>query len=246
MALPDVVSPEQWLTARRELLDREKQLTRVADQLAADRRRLPMVRVEADYTFEGPDGRLGLRGLFGDSRQLVVQHVMFDPSWDTACPACSAALDELSPGLLRHLDARDTAFAAISRAPFAKLAADRDRRGWTFLWVSSWGTDFNYDFHVTLDAAVAPVRFNYRDAAELTAAGMGWVLESPGEQPGYSCFLRDGEEIFHTYSTFGRGTEQLGGGYAFLDMTALGRQEEWQEPKDRNENPRAAMPDFAV
>ncbi len=246
MALPDVVSPQAWFTARTQLLAREKKLTRSLDRLNADRRRLPMVRIETDYTFQGPDGALGLGDLFGDARQLVVQHVMFDPSWDTACPSCSAALDELSPGMLAHLRARETAFVAVSRAPFAKLAADADRRGWTFPWFSAAGSAFNYDFHVTLDPAVAPVQYNYRDADALVAAGLGWVVETPGEQPGYSCFLRDGDAIFHTYSTFGRGTEQLGGGYAFLDMTALGRQEQWEQPKDRTENARAAMPDFAV
>ena len=245
MNLPQVVSREQWLEERRRLLVREKEMTRARDELNADRRRLPMVRVDKDYVFEGPDGQAGLLDLFQGRRQLVVQHFMFDPSWDEGCGSCSAGADELSEGLLRHLHARDTAFAAISRAPYPKIDAYRERKGWTFPWYSSFGSDFNYDFHVTLDASVAPVMFNYRDPAELQQAGMGWIMESPGEQPGMSCFLRDGDAVFHTYSTFGRGTEQMGGAYGVLDMTALGRQEDWEEPKGRAATDHAAVPDFS-
>lgn len=247
MTLPEVTTRQEWLLARKELLAREKELTRARDRLNADRRRLPMVEVGTDYRFTGPDGPVAFTELFEGREQLVVQHVMFDPSWDEACPACSAALAELSEGLLEHLHARRTSFAAVSRAPYGKLAAVAGRRGWTFPWFSSHGSPFNLDFHVTLDASQAPVEWNYRDADELRAAGQGWLTEQPGEQPGYSCFLRDGDgRVFHTYSTFARGTEQLGGGYAFLDMTALGRQEEWEEPKGRVEGARGAVPDFAV
>jgi len=242
--LPTVVSREQWLAARIELLAREKAMTRAKDVLNADRRRLPMVRVDADYAFAGPQGQVALRDLFGDARQLVVQHVMFDPAWDAACPGCSAGLDELSPALLAHLAERDTTFAAVSRAPYAKLAGFAEQRGWTFPWYSSFGSGFNYDFHVSLDATVAPVVLNYRDAEELRAAGMGWATEGPSEQPGLSCFLRDGDDVFHTYSTFGRGTEAMGGAYAVLDLTALGRQEEWEEPKGRVASPPPADPSF--
>jgi predicted dithiol-disulfide oxidoreductase (DUF899 family) len=133
----------------------------------------------------------------------------------------------------------------VSRAPYGKLQAYQQAKGWKIAWYSSYGSDFNYDFHVTLDKSVAPVMFNYRNEAELAEAGLGWVVEQPGEQPGMSCFLRVGDEIFHTYSTFGRGTEQLGGAYAVLDMTALGRQEEWEEPKGRSAHARAAIPDFS-
>jgi predicted dithiol-disulfide oxidoreductase (DUF899 family) len=245
MNLPTVVSREQWLAARTDLLAREKAMTRARDTLNADRRRLPMVRIEADYTFEGPRGAASLRDLFGDSRQLVVQHVMFDPSWDNACGGCSAGLDELAPGLLDHLRARDTSFAAVSRAPYAKLEAFRTKRGWAFPWFSSFGSDFNYDFHVSLDASVTPVVLNYRDADELHAAGLGWATEGPSEQPGLSCFLRDGDAVFHTYSTFGRGTEAMGSAYDVLDLTALGRQEDWEEPKGRASSPHPADPSFA-
>jgi predicted dithiol-disulfide oxidoreductase (DUF899 family) len=245
MTLPDIASPEEWLAARKALLAREKEFTRAGDALNADRRRLPMVEIDKDYTFHGPQGDVGLLELFDGRRQLIVQHIMFDPSWDDACSSCSAAVEEMSDGLLDHMRVRDTTFVAVSRAPFTKLEDYRARKGWTIPWVSSEGSDFNYDFHVTVDARKAPVMFNYRNASELSDKGMDWILDGSSEQPGYSCFLRDGDRIFHTYSTFGRGTEQLGGAYAFLDMTALGRQEEWEEPKGRSDAARAAMPDFA-
>jgi predicted dithiol-disulfide oxidoreductase (DUF899 family) len=245
MALPEVVTRTEWTQARKDLLRREKELKRAQDALAADRRRLPMVEVDSDYRFTGPAGEVTLADLFEGRDQLVVQHVMFDPAWDEACSACSAALSELSAGLLDHLHARRTTFVAVSRAPYDKLAEVASQRGWTFPWFSSFGSSFNLDFHVTLDASQAPIEYNYRDADELRAAGQDWMLEQPGEQPGYSCFLADQGRVFHTYSTFARGTEQLGGGYAFLDMTALGRQEEWEEPKGRVESVHGAMPNFA-
>lgn len=250
MALPEITTRDEWLRARTALLEREKEAVRAKDVLNADRRRLPMVEVTDPYRFTGPDGEVGLADLFGGRDQLVVQHVMFGPDWDAPCPACSAALAELSDGLLAHLHARRTSFVAVSRAPYERIAEVAAERGYRFDWVSSLGSTFNHDFHVTLDAAVAPVLWNYRDAGELRAAGQGWVVEQaeagPAEQPGYSCFLADGGRVFHTYSTFARGTEQLGGAYAFLDMTALGRQEEWEEPAGRVEHARGAVPDFAV
>jgi len=245
MSLPAVTTREQWLIARKELLAREKELTRLRDALNTSRRELPMVKIGKAYVFDGPDGQVSLLEMFGHSRQLLVQHVMYDPAWDDACPSCSAGLDELSAGLLKNLRSRETAFAAISRAPYAKIADYKARRGWDFPWYSSYGSDFNYDFHVSLDAAVAPIMFNYRNEAELKDAGLGWALDGPSEQPGLSCFLRDGTDVFHTYSTFGRGTEQGGGAYAVLDMTALGRQEEWELPTGRYEAARKAIPDFA-
>src|SRR5712692_9660372 len=222
MTLPQIVSRQDWLAAREKLLAREKQLTLLRDVINADRRRLPMVRIDKEYVFEGPLGRASLPDLFDGERQLIIQHVMFDPAWQEACPSCSADLEELSPGLLAHLRVRDTAFAAVSRAPFAKIAAHKARSGWSLPWYSSAGSDFNYDFHVTLDLSITPVQFNYRDEEELAQAGLGWMVDGPSEQPGVSCFLRDEDAVFHTYSTFGRGTEQLGGAYAVLDMTALG------------------------
>ena len=147
MSLPDVVSREQWLEARRRLLAREKEFTRSHDALNADRRRLPMVKVDKEYVFEGPDGPVTLAELFGDERQLIVQHVMFGPDWDKPCPGCSAAIDELSPGVLKHLGSRQTAFVLASRAPYDKIAATAKERGWTVApWYSSYGSDFNYDY----------------------------------------------------------------------------------------------------
>lgn len=244
MSLPQVVSREEWTEARKQLLLREKEMTRARDALNADRRRLPMVRIDKPYTFQGPDGPASLADLFEGRRQLVVQHVMFDPDWDGACKGCTAGIDELSPGLLAHLHSRDTTYALVSRAPLEKLQAYAASRGWTLPWYSSFGSDFNYDFHVTLDRSVAPVEFNYRDEHELAGAGLTWILEGTSEQPGMSCFLRDGDQVFHTYSTFARGTEQLGGSYGVLDMTALGRQEAWEEPKGRVEKPHGADPSF--
>jgi predicted dithiol-disulfide oxidoreductase (DUF899 family) len=235
MSLPEVVSREEWLVARRALLMEEKELTRRRDALNADRRRLPMVRVDQDYVFTGPDGEVRLADLFGDKRQLVVQHVMYDPEWEDACPGCTGSLDEMNAQFVAHLAHRDTAFVAVSRAPYEKLAAYRDKQGWDFLpWFSSSGSMFNYDYNVSLDAAVAPVYFNYRDAEELRAAGMGDFAEGSSEISGFSCFLRTPDGIFHTYSTYARGTDHLGGAYGFLDLTALGRQEQWEEPKGRS------------
>ncbi len=244
MALPDVVDSDEWIRARKALLSREKELTRMHDQLNADRRRLPMVRIEKEYLLHGRDGDVGLAEMFDGRRQLIIQHFMFDPSWDDGCESCTASTDDISDGLVAHLNARDTSFALVSRAPLAKLEGYRQRKGWTLPWYSSADSDFNYDFHVSLDASKAPLMFNYRDQAELEAVGMGWTAEAPTEQPGVSAFLNDGDAIFHTYSTFGRGTEQLGGAYNFLDITALGRQEEWEEPKGRGGDGRPPNPSF--
>ena len=160
---------------------------------------------------------------------------MFDPRWEDGCPSCTAGADEMSPGLLAHLHARDTSLAYVARAPLAKIERYKAKRGWTFPWYSSYGSDFNYDFHVTLDESVAPVEYNYRTPEEHRAAGTAYYVEGdqPLELPGQSHFLRDGERVFHTYSTFGRGGEMTGGSYYFLDLTALGRQEDWEEPKGR-------------
>jgi predicted dithiol-disulfide oxidoreductase (DUF899 family) len=251
MSLPKIASRDEWMAARVELLAREKELTRQTDALNADRRRLPMVRIDEDYVFTGPDGEIGLVDLFDGRRQLIVQHFMFDPDWEDGCSSCSAGVDELATGLLDHLHVRDTTFAAVSRAPFEKLEDYRKRKGWEFPWYSSNGSRFNYDFHATIDESVAPLEINYRTRSDIerpegAAIAGAATADQPFEMPGISCFLRDGDDVFHTYSTFGRGTEALGGAYAFLDMTALGRQEEWEEPKGRADSARAAMPDFAT
>jgi len=230
VGLPEIVSREEWLVARKELLAREKELTRARDALNADRRRLPMVEVAKDYVFEGPGGPATLGDLFEGRRQLIVDHFMFDPSWDEGCPSCSGRVDQY--GNLAHLHARDTTMAVVSRAPVTKIARFKAIKGWTFPWYSSQGSDFNYDYHVTLDESVAPVEYNYRDRAHWEAAGFADF--SGVELHGTSVFLRDGDRIFHTYSTYARGTEQVGGTHYYLDMTALGRQEDWEEPKGRS------------
>jgi predicted dithiol-disulfide oxidoreductase (DUF899 family) len=246
MSLPDVVTQDEWLAARKELLAKEKELTRQRDALNAQRRRLPMVRIDKPYAFDGPDGETTLLDMFEGRLQLIVAHFMFDPGWDDGCSSCSAGADEMSDGLMGHLAVRDTTLAFVSRAPLAKLEDYKARKGWTFPWYSSFGSDFNYDFHVTLDESVAPVEYNYRTKAEYEALGHRYFDgEQPMEMPGTSFFLRDGDEVFHTYSTFARGAEQTGGSYYFLDLTALGRQEDWEEPKGRSDAVRANQPDFA-
>jgi predicted dithiol-disulfide oxidoreductase (DUF899 family) len=245
MSLPPVVSREEWLVARKELLAEEKAMTRARDELNTKRRELPMVKVDEDYVFDSPSGTRSLRELFDGRRQLIVQHFMFDPAWDDGCPSCTAAADESSPGLLEHLHSRDTTFVVVSRAPIEKIEAYKQRKGWTFPWYSSFGSDFNYDFHVTLDKSVAPLEFNFRDEAELEQAGMGWLADGSSEQPGYSMFLLDDDMIFHTYSMYARGTEMLGGSYYFLDLTVLGRQEDWEQPVGRSTTARGAVPNFS-
>ena len=248
MSLPEIASHAEWRAARRELLAREKQLTSMQDALNADRRRLPMVRIEKDYVFTGPEGEVSLLDMFDGRRQLIVQHFMFGPDWETGCSGCTAGVDEISDGVITHLHARETTFALVSRAPIAKLEDYRRRRGWTIPWYSSQGTDFNYDFHVTLDESVAPLEVNFRTGAEIeTAPAAAWVLEAkqPIEMPAVSTFLRDGDDVFHTNTTYARGTEYLAAAYTFLDLTALGRQEDWEEPKGRAAAPHDASPDFS-
>ena len=245
MSLPEVVSRDEWLAARTELLAKEKAHTRERDALNADRRRLPMVRVEKEYIFEGPDGKVTLADLFDGSGQLIVQHLMFDPEWENPCPGCTAFLDEMAPALLTHLRSRDTTFVGVSRAPLAKLTETAERKGWFLPWYSSFGSDFNYDFGVSLDPAVTPVVYNYRDLPELIAIDPAWAEDNTGEIGAFSAFLRSRDTVFHTYSTYGRGGEHVDlGPYAYLDITALGRQENWEEPKGRVAEPRSAGPIF--
>ena len=211
MTLPNIVSREEWLVARKALLVKEKEMTRARDALNIERRMLPMVRIEKDYVFEGPDSKVGLLDLFEGRRQLILGHFMFDPRWENGCPSCSAGADEVSDGLLRHLQS-DTTYAAVSRAPIAKIEAYKAKKGWTFPWYSSFRSDFNYDFHVTIDENRTPAEYNYRSKEEHEKAGTGYYFEGeqPIEEPGTSLFLRDGDDVFHTYSTFGRGAEMFG------------------------------------
>lgn len=235
--LPPVVSAEEWLAARRELLAKEKALTRARDELNAERRRLPMVRVDQTYEFEGPDGPVGLPDLFDGRDQLIMHHFMFGPDWDEGCPSCASAADQI--GRLRQLHVRNTTLVAVSRAPYPKPAAFRDRLGWTFPWYSSYGSNFNYDFHATLDDRVAEVLLHFRTVDELAEVGTPWTGGpwtedmNNSELPGISAFLRIGDEVFHTYSTFGRGIEEFHNAYPWLDLTVLGRQEAWEQPEGR-------------
>jgi predicted dithiol-disulfide oxidoreductase (DUF899 family) len=228
---PQVVSRDEWLAARRRLLVREKEFTRQRDALNAERRRLPMTEVSQRYVFEGRDGPATLPGLFEGRGQLLIYHFMFDPDWDEGCESCSFLADGI--GHLAHLHARDTTLAMVSRAPLARIEPFRQRMGWTVPWYSSFGSSFNYDFHVTLDEAVAPVEYNYRDPAELGPAWQGWS----GEMHGISAFLRRGERVFHTYSSYARGTDLVNGTYNWLDLTARGRQEGWEQPPGRSDGP---------
>jgi predicted dithiol-disulfide oxidoreductase (DUF899 family) len=233
VSLPRVVSREEWLGARKALLAKEKEMVRARDALNADRRRLPMVKIDKEYVFEGPVGKRSLLDLFEGRRQLIIQHFMFAPEWDNGRPSCSAFADDI--GHLAHLNATATTFAAVSRAPWVKIAPFKQRMGWVFPWYSAYGSDFNYDFHVTFDESVMPIEYNYRTKAEHEQAGSGYYVQ--GEQPfdlhGLSCFLRDGNSVFHTYSAYARGCDMLGFTSNFLDLTALGRQEDWEEPKGR-------------
>lgn len=228
------VSRDQWITHRLALLAREKELTHLRDQIARERRALPWVRVEKDYVFEGPQGRRTLAGLFEGRRQLLVQHFMFGPGWEQGCPSCSFMADH-TDGMQLHLQNRDVTLVAISRAPLAEIERFRLRMGWRFNWLSSHGSDFNYDFHVSFRPqaqARGEVYYNYA------------VRPFPSEEaPGLSIFYQDDAgDIFHTYSTYERGVEVLMGAYHLLDLTPQGRGErdvaykmEWVRHHDRYE-----------
>jgi predicted dithiol-disulfide oxidoreductase (DUF899 family) len=231
MVLPRVVSRDEWVAARKQLLAQEKQATRARDALNAARRALPMVRIDKDYELAGPAlsaagepaERRRLLDLFEGRRQLIVCHIMFHQERGQACTGCSHSLDSLP--WLAHLRARETSLVAVSRAPLEQLARFQRRMGWTVPWYSSLGSDFNYDFHATTDEAVAPVEYNYRDKATLERLGQSYHVA--GEQPGVSVFVRDGAALFHTYSTYGRGLDALVSTYQYLDLTPLGRGEGW-------------------
>ncbi|MGW3951762.1 DUF899 domain-containing protein [Streptomyces sp. NPDC004752] len=204
MRLPEIVSREQWRAARAELLAKEEAVGRARDVLNAERRRLPVVEIDTEYVFDGGDGKATLLDLFAGRRQLVVYHFMFAPEWDTGCVNCSAFLDQI--GHLAHLHARGTSFAAVSRAPFTRILPFKARMGWTLPWVSSYDNDFNRDFGVTLERAGRLV-----------------------EQPGISCFLREHDRVFHTYSASEDGLDGLGSIPSLLDLTALGRTPEGRD-----------------
>ena len=215
-----VVSRNQWIEERKALLAREKEFTQLRDQLSHARRDLPWVRVDKDkdYVFDGAGGKQTLAELFAERQQLIVYHLMFDPSWEEACSRCSFWADNFN-GVLVHLNQRDVSLVAISRAPFAKLAAFQKRMGWSFNWVSSFANDFNHDYHVSFapeQIAQGEVIYNYR-----------LVKNSMSERPGISVFYKDpGGTIFHTYSCYARGLDMLNVAYHYLDLTPKGRDEE--------------------
>jgi predicted dithiol-disulfide oxidoreductase (DUF899 family) len=245
MALPRIVDRDEWLAARTELLTEEKELTRRRDALNAKRRELPMVEVVKPYVLHGPVGDVGLADLFDGRRQLIVYHFMFEPDWDDGCPSCTAGTDELCDGFFEHLHTRDTSYAMVSLAPLEKLERWKALRGWDVPWYSSSGSDFNVDFGVTVDEAAGADTYNYRDRAGYEAKGEDFFSSpQPFELPGRSCFLAVDDRVFHTYSQYGRGLESTGGSYYFLDLTALGRQEDWEEPAGRSDSARSATPDF--
>jgi predicted dithiol-disulfide oxidoreductase (DUF899 family) len=246
MSLPCISTREEWLRARKELLVKEKEQTRRRDALNIERRNLPMVEITEPYQFEGPRGRVGLLDVFEGRRQLIIYHFMFDPDWEDGCPSCTAGTNEISAGFLEHLHVRDTTYAMVSRAPLAKLERWEARNGWDIPWYSSFGSMFNYDFGVTIDESVRPAEYNYRAREEFEAMGSEFFsAKQPFEMPGRSCFVQINGRVFHTYSQYARGLESTGGSYYFLDLTALGRQEEWEEPKGRSDAVRSATPDFS-
>jgi predicted dithiol-disulfide oxidoreductase (DUF899 family) len=212
-----IAGREAWLDARRALLAEEKAYTHARDALAAKRRALPWVKVDKDYEFEGPNGRLRLADLFGEKRQLIVYHFMFGPGWQEGCVGCSFLIDHLN-GILTHLDQKNVAFTAVSRAPYAELAAFQRRMGWSFRWVSSSLGDFNFDYGVSFtpeQLAGAPAMYNFDT-----------ITPPVDELPGFSVFVKaDDGQIFHTYSSYARAGEDVLGTYALLDMTPLGRDE---------------------
>jgi predicted dithiol-disulfide oxidoreductase (DUF899 family) len=223
MSLPQVVSADEWLAARKELLAAEEEAAKVLAQVTAKRKELPATVVEKKYVFEGPAGEVTLLEMFEGRRQLIVQHFMFDPAWGQGCPVCSYQAD--SAGHLAHLHARNTTYALVSRAPITKIEPFRQRMGWPYPWYSSFGSDFNYDFHVTHDESVAPIEYNYRTAPELIDRGDTFFAR-PGEKGAVSVFLRDGDSVLHTYSVYGAGTDLLYSTDQLLDLTPLGRQDE--------------------
>ena len=222
MSVPRIVSAGEWLAERKELLAAEDQAAAVLAEVGERRRKLPAVRVEKHYLFGGPAGTVSLLDMFEGRRQLIVQHFMFDPAWEEGCPVCSYQAD--SVGNLAHLHARNTTFAAVSRAPVATIEPFRQRMGWSFPWYSSAGSDFNYDFHVTHDQDVTPVEWNFMTRQELIDAGMAYFA-GPGERGGVSVFYRDGGTVLHTYSGYLSVVDLLCGTDQYLDLTPLGRQD---------------------
>jgi predicted dithiol-disulfide oxidoreductase (DUF899 family) len=210
-----IVSQDQWLAARKALLAKEKEFSKARDQLSEARRALPWVKVEKGYAFDGPAGKETLADLFGGKSQLLVYHFMLGPGWVQGCPSCSFLADHFD-GAAIHLAQRDVAFVAVSRAPLAEIEAYKKRMGWKFKWVSSSGSDFNYDFHVSFTP-------QEKATAEYNYVKSGFPSE---EAPGLSAFIRQDGAVYHTYSTYGRGLDMFIGAYHFLDHAPKGRDED--------------------
>ena len=212
-----VVTMEEWTEARKQHLVREKEFTRLRDQLSAERRALPWARVDKEYVFEGPDGKTTLSGLFGGCSQLIVYHFMLGPDWEEGCKSCSFWADNLQ-GIDVHLAARDVTLMTVSSAPFDRILNFKTRMGWTHQWFSAAGSDFNHDYNVTFgpdDRERGEIYYNYR-----------WMRSSMTELPGISVFCRDADgTIYHTYSCYARGLDMLNGAYHYLDLTPKGRDE---------------------
>ncbi len=213
-----IVSREQWLVARKALFERERAMTHELDALRAERRQLPWVRIDKSYVFAGPDGDCTLADLFGDCSQLAVYHFMLTPGSDHICPGCSYTVDHVDAAR-QHFEHADLAFAAVSRAPIQRIEAVKARMGWTFPWVSSGASDFNHDFGVSFteeDRAAGRATYNY---------GLTPIRSSP-DMFGVSVFVKDGKgDVFHSYSTYHRGTELLMGAFNWLDLAPKGRNE---------------------
>jgi predicted dithiol-disulfide oxidoreductase (DUF899 family) len=222
MADHRVGTQDEWLQARMKLLESEKELTRLNDKVAQQRRELPWVRVEKEYLFDSEDGEASLSDLFHGRSQLIVYHFMYGPDWEEGCPSCSSVADGFDATHL-HLQNHDVAFTAVSRAPLEKLLAYRDRMGWSFPWVSSNRTDFNFDFGVsfTEESVARGGSYNFRPLE-------GWQLDPdnlPFEGPGMTAFAREGEAVFHTYSAYARGLDALWTMWQWLDRAPFGRNE---------------------
>ena len=226
MDVPRVATPDEWLAARKDLLAQEKEASRAKDALDAARRALPMVEIDKKYVFTGPEGQVGLLDLFEGRRQLIVYHFMWRheqsgfPGQDQGCPTCSVVADNI--GHLSHLHACDTTLVLVSRALWASIQRFQSRMGWAVPWYSSLVSDFNYDFHVSLDENITPLEYNYMSKADLEKKMP--FRRSGQDAHGVSVFLRDDNRVFHTYSAYARGVDPLIGTYAYLDLTPLGRQ----------------------